>query len=96
MLRAKWNAMKTRLSVGDIAGAVHYHALGMRAHYNAEYTVLSARLPEIAAGMNDIDLIVVYEGRAKFRLRQLEPEGLITYYVYFVVDRDGIWRLERY
>jgi len=96
MLKSKWNAMKARLGVGDIPGAVHYFAGETKAEYTALYNALSAHLPGIASGMGGIERIVTEGPQAKYRLYRVEPAGTITYYVYFVVDTDGIWRILRY
>ena len=48
--------------------------------------------------MQNIQLIYVKDNVAKYRIKKNEVYGGqtfdITYYIYFVVDEDGIWKIE--
>ena len=50
--------------------------------------------------MQDIELIYVIEGRAKYRLPRTQLWGgqlmTLTYYVYFVQDGSGFWTIESF
>jgi len=50
--------------------------------------------------MQQIELIYVEETAAKYRIRKSEYWGgqlyELTYYIYFEVDGDGIWKIYRY
>ncbi|MBW2039963.1 MAG: hypothetical protein JRI46_10320 [Deltaproteobacteria bacterium] len=100
MLKAKWEGMKSALANQDIEKALNYFAEDTQGLYRDIYTALGDNIPQIAQDMQDIQLIYA-EGRlAKYRIRRDEEHGgqvyPITYYIYFVRDRDGLWKIYRY
>jgi hypothetical protein len=100
LLKGKWNDMKVRLASGDIEGALTYHSRPAQQSYREIYTALSGSLPRIVQDMQDIELVLVQDGSAKYRIkRDEEIQGTsyaISYYLYFDCDEDGIWKLFRY
>ncbi|HBF43578.1 MAG TPA: adhesin, partial [Desulfobacteraceae bacterium] len=100
LLKAKWNGMKAALASQDISNALNYFAEDKKDLYNDIYTALNDNLPQIVQDMQDIQLICVWDKSAKYRIRrdqlcngQIYP---ITYYIYFMVDDDGLWKIYRY
>ena len=59
---------------------------------------MSNDLADIAAGMEDIELIYLKEYVAKYRIGKNESINgeihRITYYIYFVRDPYGLWYIE--
>ncbi|OGW46268.1 MAG: hypothetical protein A2Y66_04930 [Nitrospirae bacterium RBG_13_41_22] len=100
MLKGKWERMKNYLVKQDIAKALNYYLEESKQLYEDIYTVFYDQLPQIAQEMQDIQLIYVKNNTAKYRLRENELYGgkieTITYYIYFVVDTDGLWKIYRY
>ena len=100
LLRSQWNEMRAALARNDIDNAVSYFAYENRELYREIYMALADQLPQIAQDLGDIKLIVIEHRTAKYRLRRKEViKGKtydITYYVYFILDRDGVWRIFRY
>lgn len=100
LLHSKWESMKQRLAQQDIGGALSFVATATQALYQDIYSALSAQLPQIVQAVQDIELIDVQGHMAKYRLRRQETHGgqvyLITYYLYFGIDRDGLWKIVRY
>ncbi|WP_179137351.1 PASTA domain-containing protein [Candidatus Entotheonella palauensis] len=100
LLRSKWEGMKQQLTQQDIGGALSFFAANTRAPYQDIYSALSAQLPQIVQAMQDIELIDVQGHLAKYRIRRQEIHSgqvyLITYYLYFSVDKDGLWKILRY
>lgn len=100
LLKAKWNAMKAALISGNIQDALALHYPSVRSEYETIYTALGDRLSTLVGQMQDIELIFAENGRAKYRIRKGQiidgnPE-VITYYIYFYMDGNGIWRVENY
>ena len=97
-LRAKWNGMKRALARGDSEGALAFFTDTEQSRYRAIFTALSPHLAGIVQEIGDIELIYVVEGRAKYRLLRTQLWGgqlmTLTYYVYFVQDGSGFWRIE--
>jgi hypothetical protein len=100
LLRQKWSDMKTALRSGDIELALQYHHTRSHESYRAVYTALGSELPDLAAQMEDISRVYCIDGTAKYRIRQThDVDGRlvpITYYVYFVQDDNGLWRIQKY
>jgi YVTN family beta-propeller protein len=100
MLKGKWDKMKNYLVKQDIAKALNYYLDESKQLYEGIYTAFYDQLPQIAQEMQDIQLIYVKNNTAKYRLKENELYGgkteTITYYIYFVVDKDGLWKIYRY
>jgi hypothetical protein len=100
MLKGKWDKMKNYLAKQDIVKALNYYLEESKQLYEDIYTAFYDQLPQIAQEMQDIQLIYVKNNTAKYRLRENEFYGgkieTITYYIYFVVDKDGLWKIYRY
>lgn len=100
LLKSKWNAMKGALANQNISEALRYFAKDMRGLYNDIYTTLYDDLPAIAQNMRDIQLVDMDDGMARYRVLKEEVYGQqrfdVSYYIHFVVDADGLWRIYRY
>jgi hypothetical protein len=100
LLRAKWDGMKQALANQNIDGALNYFAQESMELYNEIFTAIYAQLPQIVQEMQDIQLIYVENNTGKYRIRKSESYGgqtlSITYYIYFTLDRDGIWRIYKF
>ena len=98
LLISKWEAMKAALAVQDVEGAVNYYTEESQGLYNEMFTALYDQLPQSVQDMQDIQLIYSEGNMAKYRIRKNELYGgetlEITYYIYFAVDIDGIWKIE--
>jgi len=100
LFRSRWEGMKGALLSRNIQKAISYFSEETRGLYGEIFSSLSQRLPSIVQEMEDIELIYVRGKVAKYRIRKNEVYGRqtypITYYIYFVVDRDGLWKIYRY
>jgi hypothetical protein len=100
LLKAKWNAMKIALANQDVNGALNYYTEESQELYNELFTTLNAQLPQIVQEMQDIQLIYAKDNTAKYRIRASEVHAgqtyEITYYIYFVVDENGIWKIHKF
>jgi hypothetical protein len=96
LLKDKWMGMKEGLQSGDITTTLKYFAEGSQERYQGIFTALQDNLAEIAANMQEIGLIYVKDGIAKYRIRRQEEAGEITYYIYFQLDKDGLWKIRQF
>ena len=100
LLRAKWEGMKTALAAQDVNTALNYYTEETKDSYNELFTALYDQPPQIVQDMQDIQLIYSEGNMAKYRIRKSELYGgqtyEITYYIYFGVDIDGIWRIHKF
>ena len=100
--KSKWTNAKRQvgrddggLASGDNDKALRYFHEGSRKNTEA----LSPDLPSIAAGMQNITFFMQ---RQYGQISRVENQVVnrqtitITYYVYFYLDGDGIWRIESF
>jgi hypothetical protein len=96
LLKSKWEGMKTALINGDIEGALDYYLENSRERYRGIFSALGNHVQEIASNMQPIELIYMNNGLAKYRIRRTEDAGLITYYIHFQMDDNGVWRIKQF
>lgn len=94
MLRAKGEGMKRALMEKDIQKAVDYFTDWTKERYANIFEILKEYLPQIVQEMQDIKMIYIQGDVAKYRIRRMETAGEITYYIYFVKDKDGLWKIQ--
>ena len=100
LLKAKWNGMKSALINADINGALKYFAYPSRDEYQQIFAILGDQLPDIAANMEDIQLIYASDIVGKYRIRKDETiDGQnyrVIYYLHFVRDPFGLWYIDSF
>jgi hypothetical protein len=93
LLQAKWTGMRDALRQADIVGALQFVAEDSRDEFRADFTALAPFLPRVASGLEDIRLVAVRENNIEYELISVENDVTFSYYVEFIRDTDGIWRL---
>lgn len=57
-------------------------------------------LPQTISEMQEIEMIYCKNGTTKYRITNHQLiEGVYrdtTYYIYFLIDEDGIWKIDRF
>ncbi|MBI5099605.1 MAG: hypothetical protein HZB30_10250 [Nitrospirae bacterium] len=96
LLKGKWEGMKGALMDSDAQGATDYFITRNRDRYAAIFSSLQNDLPSIAGEMQPIELIYIEEGVAQYRIKRMEGTTEFSYYIYFVRDVDGIWRIKQF
>jgi hypothetical protein len=100
LLQQKWADMKSYLAAKDVKGAVMDFDENKKDLYEGIFSALFNRLPQIVSDMQDISLISINDQSAKYRIRRIEKHNTgtfeVTYYVYFIKDENGIWRIYRF
>jgi PKD repeat protein/sugar lactone lactonase YvrE len=92
-LQAKWITMRDSLSRGDIEGTLQFIAMDSRDEFRADFTALTAFLPTFASALENIRLVSVRNARIEYELLSVENGATFSYYVEFIRDTDGIWRI---
>lgn len=99
-LRGIWDDLKTALRAGDAEKAASLYCYEEREETLEMYKAMKGQLPQIGAEMRKIEFLSYEEGGAKYRTKRKETiqgkEFDISYYVYFVIDQDGRWRIYRF
>ncbi len=100
LLRGKWEGMKGAMAAKNINEAVGYLIGESREQYSQAFNYLLDSLPDIANSMQNIEIIYLKGTVSKYRIRRIQiienTSQEITYYIYFVKDNDGIWKLEKF
>ncbi len=98
LLKDKWEGMKTALAGQDIDKAVKSYTDDKQAYYVQVFNDMFAHLPQFVQDMQDIELIYSKEKVAKYRIRKNEiyvgQPYEITYDIYFVLYKNGIWKID--
>ena len=83
---------------GDVEEALINFSEFSTDEYKELFTLLKNRLPEIANGMVELELVSIRRNVATYRLKRDEiiecRQYNITYYVYFSQDPFGKWTLD--
>ncbi len=98
LLKAKWEGMKESLMNGDVEKGLIYFKDYAKDKYRRIFSALISRLPMIASGMQDISMCHVSSDVVEYRISRLESIDdqikTITYFIYFSIDKDGLWKIE--
>ena len=95
-LKAIWVSMITKLSAGDIDGALKYITYSSRWRYKKQFTSVEDKLPEIASKIRRIEPVYIKDFEAKYRARIGNPDDEYTHYVWFRKDIFGLWKIEKF
>jgi hypothetical protein len=100
LLRAKWEGMKEALANKDIGKGLDYFLESSQQVYQQALSVIVDKLPQIIPDMQDIEMIYLNDNVAKYRInRALNINGTlqtVTFYIYFVKDDNGIWKIQQF
>jgi len=100
LLKGKWEGMKRALVNRNIEGGLMYFYDGSKESYRQAFNVILNELPKIVSDMLGIEMIYVKGDLAKYRIRRDQNiDGTLqtlTYYIYFLRDRNGVWKINRF
>lgn len=96
LLKGKWEGMKGGLSQGNIEKALKYIAAPSQNMYRYNFELMSSLLPTIAQDMGNITLVKIVDNLAEYEMTATQDGQTLSFYVEFVRDTDGIWRIRFY
>ena len=96
LLKGKWGLMKTALESGEIENALIHIASGSKDMYRYNFALMSSILPTIAQDMGNITLIKIEDNVAEYEMTATQGGQTLSFYVEFIRDIDGIWRIRFY
>jgi hypothetical protein len=98
LLKNKWEGMKEALSNGSVETAVAYFDESTKEKYRKVFETLISYLSEIASNMQSIIMDHIRQDISEYRINRMEnidgQSKEITYFIYFVKDRYGLWKIE--
>jgi hypothetical protein len=96
-LQTIWRGLKDALRAGDVGQAVTFLHSGTRRAYEAQLTQFSAStLANIDRYMTSIQLVEAGFGGAQYEMLRERDGQMLSFAVWFQLDRDGLWRLRRF
>jgi len=95
-LKAKWDGMKAALTQGNVDGALNYFAQASRDEFGEIFQILAPQLPSLVSAMREITMIEITENTAEYYITRFQKGVDISYFIYFIRDEDGIWRIQNF
>ncbi|MHB8881187.1 MAG: PKD domain-containing protein, partial [Thermodesulfovibrionales bacterium] len=100
LLKSKWEGMKGALASKNIEGALTFFIPESRELYRQAFNLIIYYLPEIVSAMQRVELVYSKDKIAKYRIIRMQHIGgtpvEVTYYIYFVKDSRGVWRIDQF
>ncbi|MBI5694412.1 MAG: PKD domain-containing protein [Nitrospirae bacterium] len=95
-LANKWDRMKGALTAGDAEAASGYFSLSTRDGYRSTFQALAdaGALAGAVAGMGEMRVVNTRGNIAEGDMRVVQDGKEYSFYVLFVKDDDGIWRIK--
>ena len=88
--------MTAALAVGDITSAVGNFSELTKDSYQEQFTEIAESLPQVAAAMANITIVKVEDNVAEYDLRDMIDGVPYSYYLLFVKDKVGIWKIRNF
>ncbi len=93
LLRAKWNAMKNALANQNVNGALIEITEDSQEMFRYNFELMQSILPAIVQDMGNITLKALENNKAEYEMTVIQDGVERSYYIEFVVDSNGIWRI---
>jgi hypothetical protein len=99
-LKNLWVKMRDALRQGNVEQALAYFTHGSQERYRQIFEAIGDQLITEGEALPDISLVILREAMGKYRIhRTVTIDGqtvTLTYWVYFILDTDGIWRIRQF
>jgi hypothetical protein len=96
LLRSKWDGMKEALSHGNINEALNYFVKDSREEYREIFELLAPQLPALVSAMREINVVDIKGNSAEYYIKRFQKGVDISYFIYFMRDENGIWRISSF
>jgi len=96
LLRSKWEGMKGALSQGNITEALNYFVNDSREEYREIFELLAPQLPGLVSTMREINMVEIKGNMAEYYIKRFQRGVDISYFIYFIKDENGIWRVSSF
>jgi hypothetical protein len=88
--------MKNALRAGDIAAALEFLTFGARPGYAQAFQTIASRLPAIDSILPDITLVESHGLTVIYDATRIDAGIPKLFEVRFVMDSEGVWRLQSF
>ena len=96
LLQSKWEGMKGALSQGNITEALNYFVNDSREEYREIFELLAPQLPGLVSTMREINMVEIKGNMAEYYIKRFQRGVDISYFIYFIKDENGIWRISSF
>jgi hypothetical protein len=96
LLKGKWEGMKQALGQRNINEALNYFIMTSREEYNEIFELLVTQLPNLISAMTEINLIELTGNTAEYYIKRSQRGEEISYFIYFVKDEKGLWKISSF
>lgn len=93
LLKEKWNGMNAKLINQDAEGALAFIVSNSHEMYRYNFDLMRDILPAIIQSMSEINLDELRDGLAKYSMNAIQDGVEYSFYVEFVKDIDGLWKI---
>ena len=93
LLRSKWEGMKAALSQGDVNNALNYFVKDSREEYREIFELLASQLSSLISTMREINMVEITGNMAEYYIKRFQRGVDISYFIYFMKDGDGVWKI---
>ena len=94
LLQSKWTAVMEALAQGDVNAAIDLFLDSSQQAYLEQFNAFSPVLSVIANDMQDIRLVSVEGNAAEYEIITLRSGTAYSYYLLFVRDSNGLWKIK--
>jgi len=95
-LRARWSGLKAALRQGNVPAALECIHSEARGKYKPAFEALAKSGKPIDRTLTDIRLVETGPGGAEYEMLRDREGRVLSYPVWFLIDWDGVWRLNRF
>ncbi|MDT8317390.1 MAG: hypothetical protein RQ824_05300 [bacterium] len=92
--------MKDTMTLSNIETILNFNHPSSQQKYSRVFNNLKERLPAIAESMSEVHMDYMRGDTAEYSVSRLENVSgemkEITYFIYFVKDNNGLWRIESF
>ena len=96
LFRGKWEGMKGALSQGNINEALNYFVKDSREEYNEIFELLAQQLSSLISAMREISMVEISGNMAEYYIKRFQRGVDISYFIYFMRDENGVWRISSF
>lgn len=94
LLKGKWEGMKGAMGSSDTTTALKYFDESVKDKFTRVFSDLGSDLPAITASFEDITLVSFTGDIAEYAIGRNQDGQRYIYFIYFMKDKDGIWKIK--
>ncbi|APV48358.1 hypothetical protein BWI17_00845 [Betaproteobacteria bacterium GR16-43] len=94
LLRQAWGGLNGALAAGDKDGAQRYLSGGAKEKFGPVFDALMPFMGSIVASYSPLGQSSLREGIAEYAVTRMDGTRKRLYFIYFLLDADGVWRID--